>query len=362
MKKYLFALAFAGLTSAAMAQSFDTPTQKYSVATNNFWSNWYLQGSFAYNTFSVGGEDWNLYKGDYSKPGFGVALGKWFTPGFGARMKYQGLKRKIAGKEFDANMFRIDMMFSLRNLLLGYKESRIWDWSIFTGAGGMQRESVVWDLGTNMNWHLTRRLGVFAEASIIMGDKSRCAFYDFYDGWGSRMISAEVGLTFNIGKVGWSKTPDVDAIMALNRSQIDALNAQIADAESENARLKSLLAKKPEPETVTNTVKELITTTASVFFNIGRSNIASKKDLVNVSEIVELAKANGSTIVVTGYADSKTGNAAYNQTLSEKRAQTVADALVEMGMSRDNIQIVAKGGVDSLNPYSYNRRATVEIK
>jgi hypothetical protein len=33
-----------------------------------------------------------------------------------------------------------------------------------------------------------------------------------------------------------------------------------------------------------------------------------------------------------------------------------------MGVSRDKIEIVAKGGVNDLTPISYNRRATVEIK
>jgi hypothetical protein len=33
-----------------------------------------------------------------------------------------------------------------------------------------------------------------------------------------------------------------------------------------------------------------------------------------------------------------------------------------MGVSRDNIEVVAAGGVNTLSPINYNRRATVEIK
>ena len=66
--------------------------------------------------------------------------------------------------------------------------------------------------------------------------------------------------------------------------------------------------------------------------------------------------------MVTGYADSKTGSAKYNQTLSQKRADAVVNELVKMGISRDNIEVKAAGGVDTLNPANYNRRATVEIK
>ena len=103
MKKLLFALAFAGLTSsAAMAQETEIPTEKYSVATNRFWSNWFIQGSGFYGTYSRGGQAWNLFKKDNSNFGFGVALGKWFTPALGIRAKFQGLQAKENGDKFDA--------------------------------------------------------------------------------------------------------------------------------------------------------------------------------------------------------------------------------------------------------------------
>ena len=43
-------------------------------------------------------------------------------------------------------------------------------------------------------------------------------------------------------------------------------------------------------------------------------------------------------------------------------SNTHLNELVKMGVSRDNIEVVAKGGVADLTPISYNRRATVEIK
>ena len=107
-------------------------------------------------------------------------------------------------------------------------------------------------------------------------------------------------------------------------------------------------------------MKEVATAPVSVFFNIGKSKIASRKDLQNVKAMTETNK--DAKFVVTGYADSKTGSASYNQKLSQKRAEAVANELVKMGVSRDNIEIVAKGGVADLTPISYNRRATVEIK
>ena len=53
MKKLLIVLALVGVSTTSMAQDSD-PVLKYSVATNSFWSNWFIQ---------VGGE-WNAWYSD----------------------------------------------------------------------------------------------------------------------------------------------------------------------------------------------------------------------------------------------------------------------------------------------------------
>ena len=55
-------------------------------------------------------------------------------------------------------------------------------------------------------------------------------------------------------------------------------------------------------------------------------------------------------------------NADANMKLSERRAQAVADELVRLGVNPQRIEVVAAGGVDTLTPAEYNRRATVELK
>ena len=187
------------------------------------------------------------------------------------------------------------------------------------------------------------------------GENSNNRGWDTHD----NQLYGELGLTFNLGKATWEKTPDVAAIKALSQAQIDALNAQLNDANAENARLKKLLAEKKEAPAA---VKEFVNTPVSVFFNINKYKVASKKDLVNVKSLANYAKDNNLNLLVTGYADSATGKAAYNQKLSEKRAETVANELVNMGVSRDQITTEGKGGVNELSPISYNRRATVQVK
>ena len=88
-------LAFAGFSIAGFAQD-EVPTKKYSVATNSFWSNWFLQVGADWNAWYSGqehGEDLkrNPFKDFRSNPGVAVAIGKWFTPGLGLRIKAQGI-------------------------------------------------------------------------------------------------------------------------------------------------------------------------------------------------------------------------------------------------------------------------------
>ena len=45
----------------------------------------------------------------------------------------------------------------------------------------------------------------------------------------------------------------------------------------------------------------------------------------------------------------------------KERAKTLAGELVKMGVESSKISQVGKGGVDTLTPISFNRRATVQV-
>ena len=383
----MIALAFAGVSLGASAQDSD-PVLKYSVATNSFWSNWFVQVGGDFNSWISdqehgrgldGGDHYGLFAGDRTSWGGAIAIGKWFTPGIGLRTKLQAWNAKQVGPQNPTSKFNYwtlneQVMLNLSNLLCGYNPTRVWNVIPFFG-GGISRNcddnfyAMQLSVGLQSSWRLCKHANIYVEAGWNRLEEDFDGAYGntlkdshVNRGWEDKdnNLYAEVALTFNLGKSTWEKTPDVGAIKALAQSQIDALNAQLNDANAENARLKNMLANQKPVETP-KAVKEFITTPVSVFFNINRTNIASQKDLVNVQALAKYAKENNCKLSVTGYADSATGTPAINQKLSEGRAATVTEELVKMGVGRDKITSVGKGGVDELSPISFNRRATVQI-
>ena len=376
MKKFLIMLAIAGVSLTSMAQETETTTEKYSVATNSFWSNWFVQGGVQWTAFYSSLEHGfdtsnNPLKSFRSNPQASVAIGKWFTPGLGLRTKVSGIWGKANGDSFKYWNAQEQVLFNLSNMFCGYNPKRVYNCIPFAGAGfARNMSSDMYAMGMSIGllneFNINKRVAINLELGWNRLEN------DFYSeghanngprGWDSHdnYLYAELGLTLNIGKTGWAKVPDVDALKALSQSQIDALNAQLADSKSENERLKAMLNEKPKEVAMPESIKQFITTPVSVFFNIGKTDVANPKDLVNVEALAKYAKTNNSKIMVTGFADSATGTPQINQKLSVKRAEIVKGELIKMGVNADNISTQAHGGVETLSPISFNRRATVQI-
>ena len=387
MRKFVIGAALLGMSMTAFAQQAD-PTMKYSVATNSFWSNWFIQVGGDYNIWYSNqehgrhldnGGDFDFLSKQRRSFGGSVAIGKWFTPGFGLRTKLQGFNsKKIGAVGVTSQHFwslNEHIMFNLSNLFMGYNPERVWNISPFIGGGmarNMSTNRYVMQLsaGINSSWRLCRNLDLYAEAgwnrmedNFDGNEMAQLANTHHGRGWEDKdnHLYAEIGLTFKLGKATWNKTPDVDAIKALSQSQIDALNSQLNDLNAENGKLRKELAEKPKTTILTKSLKEFVATPISVFFNIGKIDVALLKDLVNVRALAKYAIENNSHILVTGYADSSTGTPAINQRLSEQRANTIVEELVKMGVNRSNIRTAAGGGVKMLEYPDYDRRATVQI-
>ena len=386
MKKVLLFLLLIGLSTGVMAQA-EVSGEKHSVATNSFWANWFVQANVVGSSF-WGSQEQQSFKfskmtKDYrTNLGFSIALGKWFTPGLGLRTKFNGVwGRSVISEDKSLNASKYwtlqeQALFNLSNMLMGYNEQRVWNFIPYAGGGiGRNMSYGCYALGFSVGLLNTFRISPKVAFNFDINYGSYEPSFDGFSAGGDsklslkgrdRVINVELGLTYRLGKATWKSTPDIDAMQALSQSEIDALNAQLADLMAENERLGEELANAeqqaaPAPQEPV-TITKVVTAPVSVFFNLNKAVISSQRDLQNVAALVAVAKEQGTKLVVTGYADSQTGSAERNRQLSEQRAEAVVAELLKMGVSRDQIETVAAGGVDTLTPTPYNRRATVEIK
>jgi outer membrane protein OmpA-like peptidoglycan-associated protein len=146
-----------------------------------------------------------------------------------------------------------------------------------------------------------------------------------------------------------SRTAEADAAQrAAASSKLDAESSQRAaassklDAESSqrqaqdaNARSAQLEAQLKELD-AKKTERGIVITLGDVLFDTNKAELKAG-GVRNVQKLADLLKEYPQrTVLVEGFTDS-TGNSAYNQGLSERRAGAVRTALQDTGVSRDRI-------------------------
>ncbi|MBQ5663631.1 MAG: OmpA family protein, partial [Bacteroidaceae bacterium] len=298
----------------------------------------------------------------------------WHTPGFGWRVAYNGFEAKPFEDADNFSFYNVhaDAMFNLSNLFCGYNEKRVWNFIPYMGLGyaanldqdGANGNGKLGSLTANAGilntFRIAKHWAINLEVSATAAKGGFAGYLPERNGY-DMIFAATAGVTYKFNKTGWENTPDVDAIMAANAAALAALNAQLQAKESENSQLKSQLAAAKAALAKCQSTKnvELYTADQSVFFAINSSKIDSKKEILNLKALAEAAKESGVKLTVTGYADSATGTATYNQTLSEARAKAVAAKLVEMGVPESQLIVEGKGGVDVEKPIQLNRRVII---
>lgn len=342
---------------------------KYKVETNRFWSNWFISAG-------AGGQ---VYFGDHDKQAklkdrisgaVDIAVGKWFTPGIGVRVMYSGWKLKgatqtkihstgeaVPGKEnvwlekskFNFANFHGDVLFNLSNLLCGYKENRVWNFSPYVGLGWARvwEEPTSKEVSADLGFLNTFRLSSALDLNLDIRGTMVNDRFDGEDGHRPEdgMISATLGLTYKFKKRNWDKSKTV---YRYEYGDVEAMRQKLNDMSAENERLKNALAEKNVPEA--RTIIKKIAAANLVTFMINKTQL-TEEARVNLGMLAEVIKQGDkdAKYTITGYADKGTGSKDVNQRLSEKRAQAVYDCLVkEFGVDASQLSIDSKGGVDNM--------------
>lgn len=89
-------------------------------------------------------------------------------------------------------------------------------------------------------------------------------------------------------------------------------------------------------------------------------NGAAVPEDADLNALAQAAVLTGGDVTITAYTD-ESGAAAYNQKLSEKRAQSVADYLVAHGVPADHITIKGMGPTHAYATAELDRRAEVHL-
>lgn len=323
-----------------------------------------------------------------------LGIGAWHNPYFATRLQLYGWR--AYGFEFaDAtksslnkygNFFagaNYQFLFDVVNYFASFNPKRVFHFSPFVGIGAnyllqvtegdkfspaiaghnyldcknghnfLDPFGIAVNAGIQFRFRLHQVVELNLEAQAIASRNNfrgtNAKDYDGPDVMG--MVTA--GLTFNFNK-------PFTEIVPMDWGLVNDLNGQINALRAENAELSKRPVSCPEcPEPVA--LKTEIKTKAyysSVFFRIGSSKIDANQ-MPTVNHIAEYLIESGATVYLTGYADAQTGSASFNMTLSERRVNSVRDALVNLGVSESKIVTDFKGSEEQ--PYEVNKMNRVVI-
>ncbi|MBD5309084.1 MAG: OmpA family protein [Muribaculaceae bacterium] len=309
---------------------------------------------------------------------YNVGVGHWFSPYMGFRLNALGgalhwntptAPGNGWSKAKHANL-NLEFMWDMCNSIAGVNPDRPVSVIPFIGLGG----DYTWDInavsaniqgnhgiknsswtlpvtaGFQLRFRLCKYVDFFAEA--------RAGFYP--DNWlgyaGGRPLEANAevlgGLNINFGGRKWNsynQCEDMATIAQLN-NDVNNLRAENLAAAQTIAALQSQLPC-PEPVVQKDCANAPLMTT--VRFTINSDKIMPTEE-VNVYNMAEWLKANpDEKVVIVGYADRDTGTSEYNMQLSKKRADAVANALINQ-YGIDSSRLIVKYDGSDQQPYSTN--------
>lgn len=317
---------------------------------------------------------------------YNFGVGHWFSPYMGLRLNALGgvlhwnnptevNNGWVSARHVNLNM---ELMWDMCNSIAGVNPDRVvsvvpfvglggdYTWHIKDGTGNPASASNIYRDGTDhvrtsswtlpvtagfqLRFRLCKYVDLFAEA--------RASFYgDNWNGcsYGSP-IEADVacvgGLNINIGGRDWESYNECASLSSIARlnDEINSLRAENMNAARTIAVLESQL---PCPEPVVQKDCVDVPLMATVRFDIDSDEIMPTEE-VNVYNMAEWLKSNPKEkVVVAGYADRDTGTSDYNMGLSKRRAEAVADVLVNTyGIDRSRLIVKCVGS--DVQPYSTN--------
>jgi outer membrane protein OmpA-like peptidoglycan-associated protein len=138
-----------------------------------------------------------------------------------------------------------------------------------------------------------------------------------------------------------SRTREAEQAKAAAEQQAQIAQAQTQQAEAARQEAEASQRQLAELQ-AKQTDRGMVLTLGDVLFDTAAATLKPGA-AAEIDRVASFLKQNdGTKVIVEGHTDSR-GSDAYNQQLSERRAQAVADALAFRGVSRDRVEAVGRG-------------------
>lgn len=411
MKRLNFILGAAALAAVALTASPAVNAQENGnrdengkvvrgpYETNRFGDNWFIGAGGGVNVFLHDGYKVNI------GPSIDAGFGKWFTPAVGMRVGYSGFATRfwadnpsVLGNTLDQEENQYlqkmgymyvhgDFLWNMSNAIGGYKETRFWNLVPYLHAGfyrgyGMDgadyaNNELAVGAGLLHNLRLTERLDLVVDMKAIVVNGRVIGADD-----PSIQPSVTMGLAVDLGYPGFVRTSSVMGAMELAAAdQIAALQAaavalELANAtleedvialENRNKQLDKMVVDLKKNQNTTDDMSDMLKdmSPVAVYFNIGKATL-SVDEMQHLEYIAKniLAKADKQSkvyLTVVGSADSNTGTAKRNKTLSEARSKYVSDLLTsKFGIAKDRL-VVKSEVVNAKSDPELERAVTISF-
>lgn len=320
---------------------------------------------------------------DGVRPSFGIALGKWFTPAVGLEVFYENSFGSLPyNTEVDRHTvldfmnIGLNAQVNLNNIFHHYKgHADLVEVVPFAGLGwghgwttqggsnlyAPQNDDHYTDFltantGVKINFNLGQKqawqINVIPSIHYMLAGEYLPVQFNKDKAY----VALQAGVTYKFGHKNSKGERVHNFALGYNQAQYDTLLDELNQLRAQ------------EPTTITKVVEKVVEKTVEVekVVYVNPDPRFPQKvavvDATSVSVLDALAeemKANDAEYQITGYA-SVEGDEAYNQALSEKRAEAVADYLKSKGVSADRLHVTGAGETDQFGDnYDANRRVVV---
>lgn len=404
MKKHIISLLLLICATASYAQNeqtefsaenssnhtiVNTVVQEQRVAGND---HQVISNIFKHNWFILADTGVNAYWGDYTTKGslsnrltpqFNIGAGKWFVPGFGAKLQMTGFRSRSdkwsegfythasdvytdaeGNPYWKENIkwfnFNIDLMFNLSRLIKGYEgigsPDMMNQFIASIGLGVTHPYDFPRYPNNDFAGHIELQYSRFfsKEKSFSLDVRLRSILQSTqYDGVADQFFdenySINVGCTYYFKERGWKRAVTNTTYYVEDQDHINMLKAEIARLQNE---LDDAIAKTSVPaetSAVDQIDANLITFPYLVNFVIDKVKVVNR-ERVNLKVVADMMKATpNQKYLICGYADKHTGTVARNIWLAENRSKNVYKILTEeFRVPASQLVLDDKGGVENM--------------